>query len=334
VNTPLTVAVGGHLTFAAGLTVQFASNTHLKVQGGTLTAVGTESAPVVLEGVTPVKGSWGGLTLVAGPNNAPTTATLTHAIVRHGGQEVGGFFVACLSLNTNSVFDVDVITVTNTRFEECDVYGVNTLGAGQNFAAFRDVAFVNCDVPLSMHPDTVGSLSSSITYVNGVSNQLRPGTVAHTQTWASQSIAWNMPGLVSVSTDTESPVLTIASGTLIEAGTAAAIYVGGEVPGFVGALQANGVTFASDGLGGPWEGIRFYPGASASTLNDITVSGTGGVSSDGDVDSAGVGIVGDGQGIVITNSTFSANARDVLLQCGASAVLTGNTATVVTGPGC
>lgn len=79
----LTVARGAMLTIEPGVTVRFAPNTGITV-AGSLQAVGTPDAPILLTGAVQNPGSWQGLVFY-GDNSAQATGVLRHTTVEYGG---------------------------------------------------------------------------------------------------------------------------------------------------------------------------------------------------------------------------------------------------------
>jgi len=317
------IVKGGHLVIEAGVTVRFAPAAVLRVAGGTLTTRGTQGSRVVLEGVSPLKGSWQGV-LSSFSGNDFSTVTLAGTTVRHGGFD-GGEALGCLSVNRGPVRNL--VSVTASSFEECEVFGVLVLAASQDFVAFSDVTIHNADIAMSVHPDVVGSIAAGLTLDPGAHLDVRAGSLVHSQTWLPQGEPWRLVQSFNVD-HLSNPVLTLAPGLRIVAVAQVAINVGS---GFGGALIATNVSFVSEGAG-PWAGIRLRDFTRTSVLDGVTVSGTGGVVELGYLPS-GVVMKNTGANVTVRNSTFSGNATDIRV-CNSTPTLTNNTATVVIDTGC
>lgn len=104
VAADMDVQAGGVLTIEAGTQVYMGAGTRLTVSGGSLRALGTAAAPVLVAsdrqrtGQGPAAGDWGPWLLTGG-----TASTLTHVVLRHGsGLEVRG---AALALHNTTLQD-------------------------------------------------------------------------------------------------------------------------------------------------------------------------------------------------------------------------------------
>ncbi|MGE0331387.1 MAG: hypothetical protein AB7P37_11900 [Ramlibacter sp.] len=104
VGADVDVQAGGVLTMEAGTQVYMGAGTRLTVSGGSLRALGTAAAPVVVAsdrqrtGQTPAPGDWGTWLLTGS-----TASTLTHVVLRHGsGLEVRG---ATLAMHNTTIQD-------------------------------------------------------------------------------------------------------------------------------------------------------------------------------------------------------------------------------------
>jgi hypothetical protein len=226
----------------------------------------------------------------------------------------------------------NTIAITDTTFADCAFFGVLVLSPDSDFEVFDRVTITRADTALSLHPDVIGSLPAQVAIDDNAVLQVRPGTLSHTQTWQPQRSPWRVAGSVAVgSTDARTaPVLTLASGVEL------LFVAGGDmlVGATPGGLVANDVRFAAQEGGDRWGGIRFLESTTEGNLNSVQVSGTGGPESPGRLIAAGVLLRETGDRVSITNSEFSDNVVDIAVDCASTPALSGNTATVVTEPGC
>jgi hypothetical protein len=229
----------------------------------------------------------------------------------------------------NSSQSAHAVSVTSTTFSDCGTYGVLVPGPRQDFAAFTDVSFERTETALSLHADVVGSVPPGVGLEPGTRLQLRGGTVERSQTWFPQSVPWQVDVAIAVG-GAASPELTLAPGLSLVMSPGVDVLVGATP----GGLRATDVQFGPRGADGPWGGIGLLPGTTVAALEGVQVTGTGGPGSPGIPVAAGVFVQGDGAAVEITDSVFADNVVDILLDCGGSATLSGNTATVETGDGC
>jgi len=323
------VASTGRLVLQPGVTVAFSTGALLQVEGGgELVAQGTAEDVITLQGAVAEAGTWQGI-YARFSGTTGSTVRLSHTVVEHGGFE-GAEALGCLT-SLSGVGARNTIAITDTTFADCAFFGVLVLSPDSDFEVFDRVTITRADTALSLHPDVIGSLPAQVAIDDNAVLQVRPGTVSRTQTWQPQRSPWRVAGSVAVGSTNSgpAPVLTLAPGVelLFVAG---GDMLAGATPG---GLVANDVRFAAQEGGDRWGGIRFLESTTEGNLDNVQVSGTGGPESFGLI-GAGVLLRETGDRVSITNSEFSDNVVDIAVDCASTPALSGNTATVVTEPGC
>lgn len=263
------LVVDGALRIEAGTIIEFGANTLLDVRRrGSLTAIGTAAAPVVLRGAQQTQGYWYGICF--GDNRA---STLDHVHVLYGGGIWGtGESPVCEGAISGSATTGEPVSISNSLILGSAVSGVNTYNL--RLGEFRNnVLAANQDFPVRVHASQAGSLDASndftgasLSLPNGDNRVflwgvLDDGLTGHV--WHDIGVPWYVgeSGRLRYSTNvivTDGASLTIGAGARFEFGAGssfnvwdgATLNVQGDADDpviFGGALEAPG----------SWKGLSF-----------------------------------------------------------------------------
>ncbi len=180
----------GHLTIPAGADLRIDSNDSISIaNGGEITAIGTEAAPIVFQGVegpaTPSQ-SWLGIE-VSG------TWTAEHYVIRGGGREVGTVERSCLDFT--SVFTTPV-ALRHATITGCGEMCIRVTNNDYQFTETTDVNLSGCEQGYVVTPNTVGSLRGAEHTLGAdvVANRIITGNggmeIQTTQTWDDLGVPW------------------------------------------------------------------------------------------------------------------------------------------------
>ena len=350
-NPALTIADGTTVRFAAGadLYVGYGNPGKLVVEGDSAGVLFTADSPV------PSPGSWNGVSLW----NQDSGSELTGLTVEYGGGNNRGNLrvndaspvltdvVSRHSSNAGLYSNLGSLTVSNSSFEDNDGAGVELLETVALDLFSANVMTGNQE-PLVLGAVAVASLDSASSYTGNADDRIRllGGDVE-------QSVLWLDPG-VPVRVEGDIHVGAVATANLelneglelqFDSGRRLRIGNGGS-----GALTVSGgsagVLFTSSQsspTAGAWGGVFFQSDTQTSNLTNLTVEYGGSTGSPGievqstvsatislDTvtvrDSAGWGLEALGGSLIVTGSTFEANALGgVLLDNYAELAVTGPT---------
>ncbi|RAL22210.1 hypothetical protein DL240_10175 [Lujinxingia litoralis] len=253
---PKDVTLEADVTIAAGATLEFAQDTRLAVNNdaGSLNIAGTEDAMVTLRSANGERGGWGGLYFnnAVSSSNAITYASLEDA----GGAQNTGSSVSLGGIYV--VGDDTRLTIANSTF-------VNNAFAAIHVESFTTKVsvsashFENNEVPIIVHPDTIGNLAADLTFSENESNVIEVKDVSSNTVELVADATWpafEVPLFVSTFIYIQGH-LTLSPGTELIFATD----VGLDVDG--GSLTANAadadpiVMRGEEALSGFWMGIGF-----------------------------------------------------------------------------
>lgn len=319
---------GADLVIPAGATLSFAFDTGLDVQGGgSVNAVGTETAPIVLQGVEDVDASWYGVHL---ENSNSGDNELTWVTIDGGGSDFwhgGDRSKAGLYLEGDEVrMTADHLTVTR-----CEGPGI-TIDAGDPAGkiAIHTARVSGCDEGARVTPDGVGALLGPLTITENDDDHLRVSELVPGSRDASEDITWlahDVPWFIDLSVRVTGEV-TIAAGAELVFDDDAGITVGDSItdPGDLTIGEAGGDTVVMRGdsaVAGFWRGLRFY-GSQANSITNATISDAGSSRWSGAPESqAGIHITGGGSLAVADLTLSNIEYQDIYVSGDAS--LTGCT---------
>jgi hypothetical protein len=249
-----TVAPGATLTIAPGVEVRFETYDGLYVDG-TLTAVGTALAPILLTAVDPAVSPWDGITIRGDAVTQNVGSALDHVIL-----EEGGWSGANLTVNYATV------TISNSVIRNAGGEGIEG-GAGGLVHVSDTQLTGNTGHAILLGDGSQNPLFSRLTVAgNGIDAVgIGPGTLTGNHVWEAAGAAYQIEGDQTVATGAS---LTIEPGAVIRLDTYDGIVVDGT-------LTAIGTAVAP---------ILFTPVNPAATAWDgITVRGAVGTPNVGTV---------------------------------------------------
>ncbi|MFC7228728.1 hypothetical protein N0B31_15060 [Salinirubellus salinus] len=149
------------VTVEAGSVFTFAEDAGIRVASGTLSVEGSEDAPVVMRGTTPVSGFWRGLSIQSKkPDNR-----LQFLDIAHGGS---GNWDPCCPNNSApanvNVFDDAIASIVNVTFSDSSNYGM-LLSSGSELVEFARNTFRNNEeASVWLTANNLGVLDAATSY--------------------------------------------------------------------------------------------------------------------------------------------------------------------------
>jgi len=284
------IGIRAALTIEAGAELVFESADEMTIyDDGSLTAVGTATAPILLTGSEAVPGFWGGLWCYYS-NSANNR--LEHVTIEYGGAPDEGNLIT-----VGSPAQPARIAVSNCTFRNSAGHGVH-LRETTNMTEFASNTLTgNALGAASVMPNMVGWLDDASDYQGNGEDivEVRGGDVNDLQTWQAINVDYFADNDVNVRAG-----LTIAAGTTLVFGQGVAMTVWDD-----GSLRAQGtatnqITFTGEQANaGYWNGLEFYWSPSANNvLSNVTIE-YGGNNGNGDLK-----LTGDTQ-VSATDCTFT-----------------------------
>ena len=258
------------LTLDPGVVVRFRADASAIVQnGGTLTAVGTEAAPITLAGVEDLRGYWKGLQITT----ASARNRFDFVTFANGGSQPwtgGDDATATVYMDRNST-----AAFTHCTFRGSGEYGLRVPATG-DITGFDANAFTGNARAMIVHPDQAGAISPNNTFRDNGEDAVRVSygnndAVVTAQTWHD----FNAPFYVMTRTFIHAP-LTIAAGAELQFAQDASFVVNQQ-----GALKAAGtngnpVVFrGAEDLVGFWQGLQYGTASAGNALEHVDVSNAG-----------------------------------------------------------
>lgn len=294
----------GLLKLEPGVSITFGADAGLSFSGtGALSAVGTETAAIVLSGSVKQRGHWKGLHFNGSnsPENKLTYVELSHAGSAQwhgGGISKGGIF---LQGGANRLH------VSNSTFRQNAQAGIVAESGDADFK-LESTHFDDNEAPLWIHSNLIGNLSS-LTFANNDDSFIRTGLVTETvstaQTWPAFEVPYRSTGALKLDA-----VLTLAPGVTLEFVQGKGMEVSGN-----GRLTARGTAekmitlTGAEKQRGYWSGLYFYESrSSANVLEHVVVEYAGSNKWHGGDSQAGVFVRGDGVALKVSHSVFHENA--------------------------
>ena len=273
------------LTLSPGTTIIFNQDAGVAIEGeGRLTAVGTESEPIVLTGAEKERGFWQGLYFndTRSADNKLDYVTLEYAGSSgwHGGFSSAGIFVR---------EDGVALSITNSMIRHNAVTGLLSDG-NESLVTIASTSFEDNESPLMITADNVKNLAADLTFAGNdadhvIVNRTAVDSVTQPATWEALAVPYLVHSDLTVRAD-----LTLSPGTTFLFNQGVGLAVNG------GALIAD----ASDGdpiafmgaegeatLAGFWKGLGYFNSFTASNvLRNVTIAHAGGDGWDGGDDSS------------------------------------------------
>jgi hypothetical protein len=307
---------GATLTIEAGVELRFSGTDWLEVgaggEPGRMIAKGTPQEPILFTFGSP-EPTWLGVWFHSGTLPG---SVLSNAVIRGAGGDnrhsKPNLLMGCLTLTgvKPGALSIDALTVQN-----CRNGGVRMNNSHVQLGA---LSFVDTTQGYVLDAQSVGNLSAAAQYRGVTHNLLLGGTVAEDARWLAQAVPYFVEGDIQVQ-GPSSPALTLEAGTDLRFAQGSGLLVGAEQPGTLrvaGSPEAP-VKLSAKQPGEAWNGVRFLDHTSSGTrVAYAQVSDTSG---------QGAVVLSSKAGHVeIVESSFSNNATDVLLGCGAKLVAGNN----------
>jgi hypothetical protein len=305
------VVNGATLTIEAGVEMRVFGLDWLEVgaggEPGRMIAKGTAEEPIVFTVEDPAEAKqWLGIWFHSG---TLAGSVLSHAVVRRGGGDnrhsKPNLLMGCLTLTgvKPGMLLIDAVTV-----EGCVNGGLRMSNSHVQLGA---LSFIDTSQGFVVDAESAGQITQPAQYRGVSENVIRGGTLTADARWSPQAVPYVVESDINVG-GPSSPKLTLAAGTELRFAKAQGLVVGAEQPGslIVEGTQEAPVKLGAKAAGEPWSGVR---------LQDQAQSGTR-LSYARITDSAGEGAVAvsaKAAPVSLQNTSFSGNATDVLLGCGA-----------------
>jgi len=269
--------------------VEFAANTIFKVEsgktinvqgsstGGSLKITGTPERPVVVTGVDPTAGSWGGISY-----NYSNSANnvISNAVIEYGGSGNDGANVDATSTPSSPTR----IAFNNVTLRNALNYGF-AIDRGSIVSGFDSVVSSGNGAPGRVNADLVGSLSGSTALTGNTVDQIivTGSGMSTEQTWPLHDVPYFMEDGISVSGG-----LTLTPGTrlIFDSGTELSVQRDAYLKA-VGLPSAAIVFTGGEAVNGYWKGIHYQYTPSAQNILDHTIveyGGQGTAASDGNIE--------------------------------------------------
>lgn len=204
-------SVRGDLIIEPGVTIQFGSSGALDVTGS-LSAVGTNSNPIVFTGEDKVPGSWGFIAF----DSDDVKNRLEYCTIEYGG---------AYRFSSNDDFG-NVILISDARMEisNCTIrngaeYGVKIPSASADLSEFSNNTITGCNIPVFIPSNHVGTITGG-SYVGNETDAIlistggfgNSATISENATWENLDVPYRVGKSIRVT----SANLTISPGTTIE----------------------------------------------------------------------------------------------------------------------
>ncbi|MBW3671686.1 MAG: right-handed parallel beta-helix repeat-containing protein [Acidobacteria bacterium] len=246
------VGASASLTISPGVEVRFGASTDLVVNG-TLDAVTSQAAPIVLTGVTATPGSWSGVRVVAG------SATLDSVSISDGG---GCTYCAGLYVENGSA-EITRSTFSNNSNDGVYVYSGN---ANVSHSAFTGNSRYAIHYGSAQSNPVLLALTASGNGTNAVA--IGSGTMTGSHEWEATGVPYIVTGAQSVAAGS---TLVIQPGVQVAFLPSTVL----QVNGTIGAVGAPGQPIALVGASseaGSWQGVKI---GGTATLDFVSISGGG-----------------------------------------------------------
>lgn len=279
------LSVSAALTIEKGVKIEFAEKAGLNVTTtGSLTAVGTESAPITLTGTKQERGHWEAIVI---RSNDPANQ-LAHVTLEHAG--AGSSYGATANAEAGLVlWNGSQTKLERNTFRQNGTYGLY-LQPDAVLSGFTANTFsANGGAPLRLHSNQLGYLDAASNYsgrdlaANGANYiEVSASTTTRSQTWPKADLPYRFSGQHFINTDDDGGRVTLAAGATIEFANQAGLRVN------KGAFRAVGtederitLTGAVRTETGYWEAVVFASNNPDNELAHVDVAFGGAGSSYG-----------------------------------------------------
>ena len=315
---------GATLTIEAGVEIIFNPNDWLEVgaggKPGRLIAKGTAEEPIVFTAAgSDTDRGWMGVWFHSGTLEG---SVLSHAVVRRAGGlnplEKPKLPLGCITLTGVKPGSLEIADV---RTERC-IHGGLRMTESQ--VRLGSLSFANMPVGFNVDAASAGQILQAALLSDVPQHVIRGGNVTGDARWLPQPVPYVVEGDVRVG-GANSPKLTLAAGLELRFAKSRSLVVGEEQPGSLSAEGSAEAPVTLTSAKEPWGGVRFMSQTlEGSRLSYVKVGQTSG--------EAAVAVRSEPGRVEIRDSTFSENADDVLVGCGAKPKLASNRFGSKSGP--
>ena len=272
------IVSGGSLTIRPNTILEFAADTGITVDGGSLYAQGTSKEPILFTGAIKTPGHWGGI-YVHHSNNLPVT--LQNAIIRYAGSSEflrSSNISAAIFIHENNELDdisTPLIKINSNRIEKSGAYGVY-IGNRANISQFtNNVIIENKEQPVRVAVDMLQRVDTTNQMLeNNFAQIYVEGTQLGEELPKGTAIPHNWPLHMGISYyfsedfNVYAP-LVVSPGTTFTFGQDAGIKISGKYAylSAVGSAEQPIVFTGDQKIPGYWKGVFFE--ASESLLNKL-----------------------------------------------------------------
>lgn len=265
----------GIVNVGKNVTIQFdGANASFNITGSAaVKMIGTKDQPIILEGITPTKGTWKGVLL----NSSSSENIWEYVTIRDAGSTVDGAIV--MSSIVNQKPSISNCLITNNKG-----YGVYCNSSSTLFTKFSNNTISdNSNAPIFLHLNTIQSLDSNNILANNTNKFIELHTLSYqldeSAIWNKQDVPYRLKGLIIKKRLELRPgtKLEFLPNTLMVVGTAST-----EVPAAV--LIANGtptqpifISGTVPNVAGQWEGVRVNSSSVEHVMNFCNIDGAGSV---------------------------------------------------------
>lgn len=309
--------VSGAVNIAPGTVIQFRTGAGFEVDGsGSISAIGTSSAPIRLEGTSAVNGSWRGVFIRTNDVNN----RLEYVEIYHAGGEA---FNSNDDLGAVILYATGRIAIDHCTISNSGAYGLNANYADANLTLSNTTFTNNDEAPILAEANHVHSIASSCTFTNNANQYIHVlcDFIEDEVTWNALSIPFRIHaddfGITRVLNVTSTGGLTIEPGTTIEFDSDCGLEVN---DGYLEALAAGNSPVIFTGktaVAGSWKGLFFDGNNVRNNLENVEIAYAGGGELAGYYGSI---VVWADTRLSITNSIV----RDGDATCGINAPLNGD----------
>ncbi len=164
------IVLNGELTIEAGTTVVAGIDSQIRINGGALIAIGTESAPITFQGEVNAKGFWKGISLTdARPSR------IEYVVVRDAGQVQESRFEPHAAIDVND----STLSLANVVVSNSFVHGVGLVNGTVLTDFSSNTFFGNSLAGLTISPDLVAQLDADTDYIGETSPNGNPVVQIH-----------------------------------------------------------------------------------------------------------------------------------------------------------
>jgi len=267
----ITIQEPANLTVEPGVVVKFGASTYIWVRSGaSMTAVGTQAAPIVFSAIDPTPGYWTGVNYYF---TNSSRNQLDFVQVEYAGSNESG---SNLEIESNASSPTR-LSIKNSTFRNGLGFGID-IQRNAIISAFEGNLLVDNNAPLSLSTDTANAISANSQFSGNRIDEVRLTSIdVATATRLAKLDAPYSAGGFTIDNS-----LTIEPGVEIRFDGGSKLWVDEA-----GSIKAIGTTAepirltGKDQFPGSWEGIDFFYSASpVNQLSHVTVEYAGGGTSD------------------------------------------------------